>query len=120
MRQGKGLIMNSKAKILLMYANEYSLQDENGRQVSGCTINYFFYGEHGEAMKPQEGANGAIGYQRAKCSLPQEVRFSVIKAPALYEADFEMSIGSDGKPVMKVVGLQYLSDVSITAVNNGK
>jgi len=38
------------------------------------------------------------------------------RAPALYDAEFSMSIGSDGKPVLKIIDLDYISDVQITPV----
>ena len=40
----------------------------------------------------------------------------IVSAPALYEAEFEMSVGSDGKPVLKIVDLDYVCDVSMTPV----
>lgn len=101
----------NKQKILLMYANPYDMKDESGRQVIGCTLNYFFWGDNGELLKPIDGTSGMVGYQRAKCSIDSMLRYKIHKAPAIYEADFEMSVGSDGKPVLKVVDLEYAGDV---------
>ena len=105
-----------KSKILLMYATEYDIKGEDGRQVTGCTLNYYFYGEHGEALKAIVGDKGSVGYQRAKCSIDYVKRAAIVKAPAIYEADFVMVIGSDGKPVMKVENLQYVQDVNFVPV----
>lgn len=106
-------------KILLMFANEYDIKAEDGSNVSGCTLNYYFFGENGEALATQEKESGAIGYQRAKCSIPFEYRPAAFRVPAIYDAQFEMSIGSDGKPVMKVVNLQYVQDVKFSPVKVG-
>ncbi|MDO5391691.1 MAG: hypothetical protein Q4F24_11475 [Eubacteriales bacterium] len=101
----------NKMRILLMYANPYDMVDEKGKAVTGCTLNYFFWGESGETLKPVEGTTGAIGYQRAKCSIDLSLRYKMPKAPAVYDATFEMAVGSDGKPVLKVTDLDYVCDV---------
>ena len=105
----------NKIKILVMYANEY---DVDGNK--GTTINYFFFGENGEMLKPQFAPNGQVGYQRAKVSLPWDKRAKIIKAPAIYDAELEMSVGSDGKPVMKVVNLDFVGDVSFVPAFSDK
>lgn len=103
----------NKAKILVMYASEYDIKGEDGRQVSGCTLNYYFFGEHGEALKPMTETTGAVGYQRAKCSIPYEKRSKVSHVPAIYEAELEMSVGSDGRPVMRLIDVNYLADIKV-------
>lgn len=102
------------SRILVTFANQYDIKDEKtGNITRGCTLNYFFFGENGEMFKTMAGLDGAIGYQRAKCSLDYDMRKKIKKAPAIYDAEFEMSIGSDGKPVMKVVDLKFFGDVYI-------
>lgn len=102
--------MNNKMKILVTFANQYDV--DNSR---GTTLNYFFWGENGEAFKTTGNPTGAVGYQRAKNTLPYEMREKITWAPAIYNAEFEMSVGSDGKPVMKVKDLEYFCDVEIKA-----
>lgn len=106
----------NRMRILVTYAKEYDMTNEKGERQIGCTINYFFFGKAGEMMKPTSGLAGAVGYQRAKCSLDLDKRKRIKKAPAIYDAIMEMSIGSDGKPVMKVVDLTYVGDVNISLV----
>ena len=38
-------------------------------------------------------------------------------APALYNAKFEMNIGSDGKPVLKIQDLEFISEISMIPSN---
>jgi len=108
--------MNSFMRILLMYANEYDIKDESGRSVRGCTINYYFYGEDGSALQTQAQKVGSVGYQRAKCSLDYGARDHILRVPAIYDASFEMSVGSDGKPILKAIDLNYVQDVNFVPV----
>ena len=106
--------MNNKSRILLTFANAFDMTDEKtGKQNVGCSIRYYFFGENGEMFKTMSGYDGPIGYQCAKCSLDPVMRGKIKKAPAFYDAEFSMSIGSDGKPVMKVVDLEFVGDVYI-------
>lgn len=100
-------------KILLMFANAYSMISEDKQLTEGCTINYYPLGENGETIEPKEylGVEGPAGVQRAKASLPKNARLSVSKVPGVYNAEFEMTIGSDGKLVSKPVSLEYIGDV---------
>ena len=36
--------------------------------------------------------------------------------PAIYDACFEMAVGSDGKPVLKATDLTYVQDVDFVPV----
>lgn len=108
----------NKMKILVTFANEWDMTADGGEK--GCTINYFFFGENGEMMKANSYTKGAIGYQRAKVSLDYYKRDKLRKVPAIYDATMEMSVGSDGKPVMKVVDVDYVGDVAITLSNSVK
>ena len=101
------------SKILLMYAGEYQMKDDDGRVVEGCVIQYFFFGNNGEQITSKNETVGPVGYQRAKCSVDLSLRPKIIKAPAIYDAAFSMNVGSDGKPVLKIIDLKYAGDVDI-------
>lgn len=105
----------NKSKILVTYANTYSIVDEKTGAVNeGCSLRYFFFGETGEGFRSTNNmSGGAVGYQLAKCSLDIEKRKKISFVPGVYDATFEMSIGSDGKPVMKVVDLDYVAEAEI-------
>lgn len=104
----------TKAKILVLFANAYEIND-NGRTMAGCTVHYLFWGEHGEQLLSQSETNldKAVGFQRAKCSLDFDMRAKLQVAPAIYNGDFVMQTGSDGKPVLKLVDVAYVSNVEM-------
>lgn len=85
-------------KILVTFANTY---DVDG--VRGMTLNYFFWGENGEAMQSQiRPVKEAAGVQRAKCSMPFDTRQKITFVPGVYEARMGFKVRSDGKPVMTI------------------
>lgn len=98
-------------RILLMYAGTYSMKSEDdGRLLEGCVLNYYFYGQKGEGLIPKEATPESRGYQRAKCSIDISKMAKIIQAPAIYDAKFIMTVGSDGKPILKVDDLQYVGE----------
>lgn len=105
--------MENKAIILVMSVAPYDMVSEKtSERVSGCSIQYFFIGERGEALKSVEDLTGGmVGYQRAKTSLPLEKREKMCVAPALYEGTFGMKVGSDGKPVMALNDVELIAPV---------
>lgn len=108
----------NKARILLMYAGEYDMKGEDGRQMSGCILNYYFYGEKGEQLNQQWSDAGPVGFQRAKCNADTNIRQQIHAAPGIYDADFSMKVGSDGKPVLLVESLQYVGKVAFNFVED--
>ncbi len=109
-----------EAKILVTYAGEYNMKSEDGRDIAGCVIQYFFFGQNGELLKTQNQLTGPIGYQRAKCSSDILLRDKIKLAPAIYNAKFSMNVGADGKPILKIVDLDYVGDVDIKAASVSK
>ena len=107
-----------KAKILLMYAMPYSIKESGRDEVEGVTLQYYFWGEKGETLAPKEyldGIDKTIGMQRAKSSVDFALRKKLVTVPAIYEGEFEMTVGSDGKPVQKLTDIDYVCDVRIEA-----
>lgn len=105
--------LTNKAKILVLFANAYDMQDDRGRSMTGCSVHYLFWGEHGEALLSQSEFNPAkpVGYQRAKCSMDYDLREKLVVAPALYEGTFITVTGGDGKPVLKLKDVAFISHV---------
>lgn len=102
-----------KMQIILLYASQYSIADERtGVITQGVTCNYYFNTD----LKAEDNTNGSKGTRPAKGSLDFNLMQKVVAAPALYDAEFQMAVGSDGKPVLKIVDLDYISDVSIVPV----
>lgn len=102
--------MTSKMNILITYAKSYDIKEEGKEAMRGVTVNYFFFGNEGEQIKPMHSLkpDEAIGYQRGKVSLDYEMRSKIPCAPGIYEGDFIMAIGADGKPVLKLVDVTFL------------
>lgn len=106
-------VMTSKTKILVLFANTYDMLNEKQQQMTGCTINYLFYGENGEALYEQSvyDTSKPVGIQRAKCSADVSIRSKIPIAPAIYEGTFEMRVGGDGKAVSRLVDVAYICNV---------
>lgn len=105
----------SKSKILVLFANAYDMKDETGRSVTGCSVHYMFWGEKGEQLIEQSewDVTKSVGIQRAKCSLDYDIRKKIPVAPAIYEGTFMMTVGGDGKPVLKLTDVAYFSNVEM-------
>ncbi len=103
-----------RSKILVMYAGDYDMKDDDGKVLKGCVLQYYFWGENGERLRAvNNGSTGTVGYQRAKCSIDFDKRAKISSVPAVYDASFIMTVGSDGKPVLKVNDIDYVGDVLI-------
>ncbi len=107
--------LTSKATIMVLFANTYEMTNERGQAMSGCTVHYMFWGQYGEKMHSVTEFNPQkpVGVQRAKCSMDIELREKLVVAPALYEGTFVTTVGGDGKPVLKLVDVAYLSHVDM-------
>lgn len=103
-----------KIQIILLYASQYSIVDEKTGVISeGITCNYYFNTD----LHAEDNENGSKGTRPAKGTLNVSLFKKIVSAPGLYEATFDMNIGSDGKPVLKMVDLDYICDVSIVSEN---
>ena len=104
-------------EIILLYASQYQIVDEKTGEINrGVTCNYYFNTD----LSAEDNTNGSKGTRPAKGSLDFYLMEKVVKAPALYRATFEMSIGSDMKPVLKIVDLDYVDEVKIVPVSVSK
>lgn len=102
----------NKAKILVLFANNYDMVAD-GKQMTGCSVRYLFWGEHGERLLEQSeyDVSKSVGIQPAKVSMDAAMRVKVPICPAIYEGTFETRVGSDGKPVLRLVDIAYYSNV---------
>lgn len=107
--------ISNKARIVVLYASTYNMINEKQEQVKGCSVKYLFWGEDGEKLYEQSewDINKPVGVQTAKCSMDYELRTKMPFAPALYEGTFEMTVGGDGKPVMKLRDVAFISTIRI-------
>lgn len=100
-------------KVLITFANCYDMTKDGGNV--GMTLNYFFWGEHGELLVSQNDLSGAaVGYQRAKCSVDTKLRDKISFVPGVYKVKMGMKVGGDGKPVLTVTDIgDFLGKVEI-------
>lgn len=111
--ESKEMELMNTAKILVTYAGVYDMPAEPGRDaMKGCTVQYFFLGEHGEefSTRAEWDVSRPVGFQRAKVSLDYAKRAKIGFAPAIYEGRFVMTLGGDGKPVAKLVDLDFVAE----------
>lgn len=114
--------LTTRARILVLYAKTYDMLDEKQQQKTGCSVHYLFYGDSGEQIATQSeyDVSRPVGYQRAKCSIEAALRSKIPYAPALYDGEFVMSVNGDGKPVLKLRDVAYVSMADIVPrVNPG-
>lgn len=107
--------MEMKSNVVILYASQYSMKDENGRPMEGVSAAYII----GDNLAPVMHPNGALGCRPARGSLPLVCWSQLTKVPALYSGTFDMTVGSDGKAVMKLVDVQYVSEVYLDLVGEG-
>lgn len=106
----------NRQKILVTFANCYDVEG-----VRGMTLNYFFFGENGELLQSiNDLSGGPVGYQRAKCSMKFEDRGKISFVPGIYDAEFTMTVGSDGKPALKVADLTFVGKAEIRMAAQAK
>ena len=109
-------------RFILLYANRYSMKDENGLLREGITSSYIM----DERLSPQENtATGEKGFHPAKGAIPLECWDKIKQVPGYYNGSFKIKIGSDGKPVLTIQDLEFDSLITVapakrTAVTDKK
>lgn len=107
--------------IVVFFVNDWKMDNGN----TGCTVNYFFLDENGQIPTVVTGLSGPAGYQRAKVSLPAAERNKFVIVPGRYSGLFQMTVGSDGKPVLKLTEIlkykhpMYMSNINPDSVVGG-
>lgn len=106
-----------KQKIILLYANPYSITDEKTGEIKkGITCNYYF----NTSLSSMRNEDGSVGQRPAKCSVPYTCQPKMSFAPAIYDAEFDMKIGSDGKPVLTIIDLDFVEKLQLVSESNVK
>ena len=94
----------NKFRIFLYYSGLVDMKATETRDaVKGVSMEFLFYGEHGEQVEPTVSADGVSGTRRGKSFLSEDKLHKVSYVPGIYDGTFEMTVGSDGKPVLKLV-----------------
>ena len=105
----------NKADIMIFYVNAIDNKGDDGNAISGCSVHFLFWGNGGDALvgKSEPDVTKPVGMQRGKGWLPIKFREKVRVAPAIYEGTFNMTVGSDGKPVLKLIDVAYKANVEM-------
>lgn len=99
-----------KQPIIILSANPYKITQENGSVNEGVSVTYLAT----DNLNPILNDNGSYGYKSAKGSLPGNKINQIISAPALYDADLQITIDKDGRPMIKLEHVDFVSELSIT------
>ena len=106
--------MELTGKIILLYAAGYDMTDEQtGVRTRGTTISYIMNSD----LKVIDNADGSKGMRPAKSSSDWMLMTKINRAPAYYNATFSMTVDSKGKPVLKILDVEYLQDVEVSTVS---
>ena len=105
--------MEMHQKIVVLYAGQYAVVDDKTHEKKeGVSIAYL-YGDNLDAVTHPGGSKGQ---RPAKASFAPGMWDKFTSVPGVYDGIFEPAIGSDGKPVLRLVGVEFLSLVSLTPV----
>ena len=103
-----------KQDILLLYAGAYAVPDERTGEVNeGCSVSYYMLTDLSAIKNP----DGTLGLRPAKCTVDTGfLGTKIVRAPAMYSAEFGFKIGSNGKPTLYITGLEYKSDIIVDSL----
>ena len=100
-----------KQNIIVLSAHPYRITENSGRVSEGLSVRYLTV----DNLNPVKDGE-AVGTRPAKANLPYSWKDLFISAPAMYEAELSLTVGSDGKPVMTIAHIDYVSDLTVSAV----
>lgn len=108
----------NKFKILLMYSGAIDMaSSDSGERIEGVSMECYFFGENGEQLEPKVVADGVSGTRRIKSFLSLDKIHKVKYVPGIYDGTFELTVGSNGKPTLKLVDVDYIGKAEITMKN---
>ena len=110
----------NKFRIFLYYSGLVDMKATETRDaVKGVSMEFPFYGEHGEQVEPTVSADGVSGTRRGKSFLSEDKLHKVSYVPGIYDGTFELTVGSDGKPVLKLVDVDFVGAAVISLKDGG-
>lgn len=99
--------MKLSSDITVLSARRYSMTDDKtGELVQGCKISYV---EDWNGQNKQNSSGVAI----LSANMPFDHFSQFAKLPAVYSADFELTEGARGRPVLRLVACQYKTAVAV-------
>lgn len=102
--------------VLLMFSKPYQIQNEQTKVIEneGVSVEYYFFGKNGERLAPVADDSGDLGIRRSKASLDISLKEKLMFVPGIYDGQFEMGVGADGKPVLKLLDIDYIGKCNIS------
>ncbi|MFV0518254.1 MAG: hypothetical protein ACK5MV_12735 [Aminipila sp.] len=96
-------------KGIVLFARPYTFTDkDSGKSQSGISLSYI----DTSVLAPYVDEEGGFyGYQPLRDNINYSLLESIKEVPAIYDMEVKIKAGSDGKPVMKVVGLKFVSSL---------
>lgn len=102
-------------EIIVLYAGYYSISDDKtGELKEGVSISYYT----STSLDVIDNSNGSVGLRPAKCTVSPALLPKLVRAPALYNAEFSMTVDSKGRPVLSICDLDYISQVAIRPIQD--
>ena len=95
-----------KQNILVVFARGYRMENADKSINEGVTINYLLT----DNLSPV-GDKVERGIRFSKGSLPIDKAKSINKVPGLYEADFTVRTDAKGSVTLKLVGIDFISEI---------
>lgn len=106
----------NKMRILMMFSGEIVMEKNKDHDaIRGLSVEYYLFGDNGELVQSKVSADGVSGTRRGKSFMPLELSSKVSFVPGIYDGTFEMSVGSDGKPVLRLVDFDYVCKALISS-----
>jgi len=97
--------MRVKQLAIVLSVSQYSFEDEKAKKVvEGCSMHYILTANlapHADGERPIKGR------KPAKATLPVDAYNTIGEVPGLYNLEFEIKPGSDGKLATTVVGFEF-------------
>lgn len=104
-------------RVLIMYSGFVDIKAREGHDaVEGLSVEYFFFGDNGEQLESKISADDVAGIRRGKSFLEPDKLHKVSFIPGIYDGQFEMKVGADGKPVLKLVDLDFVGKAKISMI----
>ncbi len=115
----------NRMKIMVFFTSYLDMPARDGRDaMQGVSVEYLFFGENGEMVESKVSPDGNCGTRRGKGFLRDASAVNKVSyVPGIYEGTFEMTVGSDGKPVLKLTDIDFVTRAQLTAQpvkENGK
>jgi hypothetical protein len=99
--------------VIVLSASTFIIKNDKTGEVenTGCTVRYAF----SEDLAPKENAEKTIkGHRPAKISLPFEEYAKFPTVPALYEAEIDFNVDSQGKAAIAAKNFKFLNAITVS------